>query len=312
MNFTCLLCQQSESTFLFEKRGLRYYRCRACGHVQLFPLPQLDECHDFYEESDHYATNLSRQKRLGLDRGVVAQLQKLGASGPVLDVGAGAGTFLEASEEQGWSGTAIELSKPNTAHIRQHTSAEIIEVPIEEAELPDGRFGLVVFSHSLEHIRNPVDTLRRASQALRPDGILHIAVPNFGATKRILGAGKFIGWIYEHHLSYFDKTTLTWGLRASGFEPLAWSHDSFDEDYAFAVGFLMRWKLERPLTKFLGATGRSLEELLANPTLVNCPPWRAKLVSKITRAVMRGWPDRLSEWLGRGDEIRVTAKKRTT
>jgi 2-polyprenyl-3-methyl-5-hydroxy-6-metoxy-1,4-benzoquinol methylase len=72
--------------------------------------------------------------------------------------------------------------------------------------------------HSLEHVHDPVATLRSAFQLLVPGGLLLVAVPNVeSAPARWFGADWF-GLDLPRHLTHFSKATLGEMLAVSGFE----------------------------------------------------------------------------------------------
>ena len=179
---------------------------------------------------------------------------------------------------------------------------------MEEAPLEPDSFGVVTFSHSLEHLQDPVSAVRKAGCALRAGGLLHIAVPHWNAAKR-LAAGKHVPFIHAEHISYFTKQTLGRAVRAAGFEPTAWQTLPFlgGPDYLFAAGFLRRLRLEWLLMRFLKMGDRPLEELIANDVRISCPHWRFRVVFQLVRYLLWLWPERFLCNLGWGEELRVTA-----
>ena len=201
----------------------------------------------------------------------------------------------------------LELSGPSAARIRATLGVPVHEAAIEEAPLEPGSAGLVTFSHSLEHVLDPVGALRRAAELVRPGGHVHVAVPNWSATKRVV-AGAHIPWIYPHHVSYFARPTLERALRSAGLEPVRWSvHPFIGLDYPFALGVLRRLGLEPLVRRFLRMGERPLEELIANDVAVACPPWRFRMVVGLTNGLLRAWPEGALCRLGRGEELRGTA-----
>ncbi|MBI4879894.1 MAG: class I SAM-dependent methyltransferase [Planctomycetes bacterium] len=308
--FSCLACRASEGRFVLEKAGLELRRCRSCGLVQQHPVPGAEALSAMYEQEAHYAGQLVRGEAevLAREREVVAQLAARGASGPFLDVGAGAGLLLRAARERGFSGIALELSAPSAELIARTLDVAVHQAAIEEAPLAPESVGVVAFSHSLEHLGDPVGArVRRARELLRPGGLVHVAVPNWRAAKRVL-AGRHTPWIYAHHISYFERRTLAALLRRAGFEPLSFTVGRFvGLDYPFILACLRRFRLERSLRRFLSMGERPLEELIADGVRIACPVWRYRAVVGCARLFLRLWPERLCCALGRGEELRATA-----
>ena len=59
----------------------------------------------------------------------------------------------------------------------------------EDLTEESGPFDVIVMSHVLEHSLHPLDWLKHAAKLLSPEGILAIAIPNFGGVYRFLGSG---------------------------------------------------------------------------------------------------------------------------
>ena len=55
---------------------------------------------------------------------------------------------------------------------------------LETVELEPAGYDAAVFHHSLEHVPDPVASLSRARDALRPGGAVAVAVPNFDSDQR--------------------------------------------------------------------------------------------------------------------------------
>ncbi len=311
-SFSCLACREASGRFVLEKPGLELWRCRSCGLVQQHPVPDAAAVSAMYEQEAHYADQLVRgaDEVLAREREVVAELAARGAAGPFLDVGAGAGLLLRAAREQGFPGIALELSAPSAELIARTLDVAVHRAAIEEAPLAPRSVGVVAFSHSLEHLRDPFGALLRARELLRPGGLVHVAVPNWAAAKRLL-AGRHTPWIYAHHVTYFERRTLVALLRRAGFEPLSFTVGRFvGLDYPFVLACLRRFRLERSLRRFLRMGERPLEELIADGVRIDCPVWRYRAVVAGARLFLRLWPERLCCRFGRGEELRVTADVR--
>lgn len=312
-SFRCLVCAHGVGRFVLQKQGLVLARCHACGFVQQDPLPAADEYDARYQDVEGYCDALVRDVQLFLRRDEVelAALARLGATGPLLDVGAGAGILLQAAQRRGWEAVGLELASPSVQRIRDELGLTVIQEPIEQAPLAPGSFGVVTFSHSLEHLREPVSALRCAARLLRPGGLVHIAVPNWQAAKRWV-AGTHIPWIFSEHLSYFTRRTLVAALRRASFDVLDCRVVPMvcDVDYRFAVAVVERVGFDRAVRAFLRMGPRRLGELLTDNVQLTCPSWRFRLVVQLARASLKAWPEGFFSHLGWGEELRVTARRR--
>ncbi|WP_041730555.1 class I SAM-dependent methyltransferase [Conexibacter woesei] len=85
--------------------------------------------------------------------------------GPVLDVGSGDGTLLDALRGAGRVATGVGRSPARTG---------VCDVDITEL---GGRYAAIVFWQSLGRVRAPRAALEHAAALLKPDGLLTIAQP---------------------------------------------------------------------------------------------------------------------------------------
>ncbi|HEV2169768.1 MAG TPA: methyltransferase domain-containing protein, partial [Candidatus Binatus sp.] len=91
---------------------------------------------------------------------------------------------------------------------------------VEDLKLPDASFDLILMSHLIEHVYDPVGLLRECRRLLRPCGRLIVATPN----SESLGHAKFgANWLLLHpprHLYLFNPDNLAAMTRAAGFSTI--------------------------------------------------------------------------------------------
>ncbi len=308
----CLLCKSEESRASTQRADISLRSCRRCGFVQQHPIPTEAEIHAMYEEEASYCEDLERGAHIFLDRDrrILSDLSEHGAAGPLLDIGAGAGFMLRAAADRGWEAVGIELSKPSRDHIRGRVPGAVLhDVDVQEAPLEPASMGVVTLSHSLEHLRDPVATLRRVRDVLRPGGMVFVAVPNWRAGTRVFLDGQ-ISWVTRCHVSYFDKDSLDRAFREAGLEPVRFDTRPFlGVNYPLAVDFARRLRLERPAQRFLRIGDHPLSALIGDDLRLPCPPWRFRLVLRAAHVLLSLWPETVCTWLGRGQELRGIARR---
>ena len=149
------------------------------------------------------------QRRLRI---IEAQLPQRGT---LLDFGCAAGYFLEEAQPRGWTISGVELSQEMA-----HSAEQLLHVPIytELAAVPDRDFDAITVWEVIEHLPDPIATLRQLYDRLRPGGVLMLSTPNNGHWQALRAKEQWRGYQPLSHLQYFTRDTLTDALCRSGFE----------------------------------------------------------------------------------------------
>ncbi len=149
-----------------------------------------------------------------------AELMWLGGTRPgrLLDVGAGDGSFLSAMRRRGWEVHGVEPDpRARERALREHgvalTPGTIDDVPTEE------RFDAVVLDNVLEHVPDPVATLRRAWSLLRPSGRLVVLTPNAKSLGHARFGARWRGLEPPRHLFLFSRRALATAAERAGAPP---------------------------------------------------------------------------------------------
>lgn len=158
-------------------------RCDTCHLWMLAPMRTPQALSAFYPTSYYsFQPRLSEtssktavRKLLGLERRTY--LPAFNVPGRLLDVGSGAGQYLQQLSNRGWTVTGIEPSHQAAAVGRQ-AGLDIRLGDIRTVDLPPKSFDVVRFNHSIEHVPDPVAALKAAHALLKDDGYLIVGVPN--------------------------------------------------------------------------------------------------------------------------------------
>jgi SAM-dependent methyltransferase len=183
-------------------------RCARCGVATTTPWPSDEQLSAAYAE--WYRPTSGRfsgvgDKVLRRTRSALAdRLHRILPPGPVLDVGAGDGTLVEAFVRHGRQAVGLE-PHASGPHIR---NAEVDEV--------DGTWSAVIFWHSLEHLRQPARALSHAAALLAPGGTLVIAVPNAGSLQARVFGDRWLALDLPRHLVHLNPQALLAKLEALG------------------------------------------------------------------------------------------------
>jgi len=130
------------------------------------------------------------------------------ARGRVLDVGCGAGDLLLALRDDGWSVHGVEPSPPGAEQAREKHGLDVVTGRFEQAALPDSSFDVIVFSGVLEHVHDPLGSLRRTHELLAPGGLVAILfLPMLDSPEARLFGPRWLALDLPRHLTHFEDTT---------------------------------------------------------------------------------------------------------
>jgi SAM-dependent methyltransferase len=183
-------------------------RCARCGVATTSPWPSDEQLSAAY--ADWYRPQSGRFSGLGdkvlrRTRSALAnRLHRVLPPGPVLDVGAGDGTLVDAFVRHGRDAVGLE-PHASGPHIR---NAEVEDV--------DGNWSAVIFWHSLEHLRRPARALSHAAALLSPGGTLVIAVPNATSLQARLFGDRWLALDLPRHLVHLSPPALLSTVEALG------------------------------------------------------------------------------------------------
>ncbi|MEQ1572678.1 MAG: class I SAM-dependent methyltransferase [Vicinamibacterales bacterium] len=162
--------------------------CEDCGLVFVNPLPSDEAQATFYSPEGEWgrpraaddpaptAKASTRHGAAAWSRMFDAIRHLLPVTTPpagvrVLDFGCGPGKLLDALQDCGWETFGIETAMERA--FRRHR--RLVAVPAEPT------FDLIVASHVLEHLVNPLALLRQFASASKPGGYLLVSAPGFDA-----------------------------------------------------------------------------------------------------------------------------------
>ncbi len=220
----CPLC--ASTTLLPWRTTL--VRCSSCS---LILLPRATEAgYDVAMEKEWFDTPPPpsawiRVFELLNNRRVWKRISSFFSTAPtLLEVGVGSGSFLAWCASRGVEAVGCDLSVAVATAASARSGVRVFHTPV--AELPTGHtFDVVVMNHVLEHVVDPIRLLEDVRERLRPNGYIHVAVPNVTCFEAALP-----GWVgYQpYHLVYFGPPTLRRAIAAAGLEAVSVStHESF-------------------------------------------------------------------------------------
>lgn len=222
----CPACGSTQSSHAFSAPDcfmravageFSYSRCLGCGSVFADPPP------DDATLSAAYSKDYGPHSEA---RGVVARLaapllhrearrvtESVGPGArmlPIVEVGCGAGLFLERLQHVGWAGpiTGVEMAPDVARRTAERTGFDIRVGTAETGELPHGPYGVIVLRHVIEHVRDPHMVIERLLGHLHPEGVLYISTPDARALAAKVFRRRWPGYDVPRHLCVFTSGAL--------------------------------------------------------------------------------------------------------
>lgn len=203
--------------------------------------------------------------------------------GPVLDVGCNRGEVLVVLRGRGLEVTGLEPN-PDAAAAARARGLDVIEEPIETADLPGDGFRSVLLSQVLEHVHEPRLVLERLRRTLRADGRLYIVVPNVESVWRRVFGADWVHWHVPFHLYHHTRRSLELLLSQSGYR--------LEEVRSVTPGEWLLMSLEARRNARRG--------------VYRLDPFRGRFVRRLALAPA----GRTADAFGRGDALYATARLR--
>ena len=202
-------------------------RCSSCGLLAQDPLPNAIDIGGFYPPSYsayNSGTLISWMSRMVFVQDARRISRLVPQGGSILDVGCGNGAALLAIGEMGFTRLAGLEINPAAVQRARDSGLDVRCGELLDADFPDSSFDLIRMGHVIEHVLDPVATLRRAYRLLKPGGILMGETPNtdcldFSIFKKYWGALHI-----PRHIFIFNDRNLRQALEKSNFVDVEMSY----------------------------------------------------------------------------------------
>ncbi len=133
---------------------------------------------------------------------------KASQRGRLLDVGCGSGHFLSQMKDLGWDVVGVEPDAEAARIARERFGLNVYQGTLEEFEFPECTFDVVTMSHAIEHLCDPISSLRECLRVLKKGGRLVVVTPNIKSLGRRCFGIAWRAWDPPRHLFLFSPLTL--------------------------------------------------------------------------------------------------------
>ena len=195
----CPYCDEPGNLY-FTTFSKRYHRCSVCHLIYSDMKNSYSDVVDTYRENyfDKYSVDQLDERRDRLYAHILNLIGKSKEVGQLLDVGTGCGFFLVAAKHKRWEVKGIEPSIQSAEVAQRQNGLDVFSGTLQQYDRDD-QFDVITFINVLDHSTLPWLEINRASELLRPGGLIYLRFPN--------------GFLHSRILRIAHKSSLTNSLR---------------------------------------------------------------------------------------------------
>jgi 2-polyprenyl-3-methyl-5-hydroxy-6-metoxy-1,4-benzoquinol methylase len=248
----CPLCKGAAREVIFTKKGYDLVRCGSCNLAYLGKPPSREELQKLYSFEAGYqkdfadAASSEMKFHTKVARLSYKLLSQHRSTGKLLDVGCSAGFFLKEANAHGWETHGLEYSPDTAAVAARQPGLQIKSGTLEDANYDAHSFDVVTLWDVIEHVPDPLQTMRSVHHVLCDDGLVALSTPNIDGLFPQLSyrvAKRLDYWPHPeppHHLLQFSGQTLGLLLARTGFEIVATETKCIPLSFSFDLKNLRR------------------------------------------------------------------------
>ncbi|MFQ5977087.1 MAG: class I SAM-dependent methyltransferase [Candidatus Heimdallarchaeota archaeon] len=163
----------------------------------------------------------------------------------ILDIGAGAGAFLQKMSEQGLECYGVDVN-PNLADQAKKGGWLYHLGDLEEDTFSEQFFDVITINHTLEHMHHPDRILHLCHKYLKDDGQLVVGIPNADSLIRTMFKENWVYWEVPRHLYHFNPRNFKRLLNTHNFRVTAERFNSMPHQFTGSLQYLLDKRTKIP------------------------------------------------------------------
>ena len=217
----CIFCETESNHVVIEENGYKGKKCHQCGLIYISPRPSFDEIVDLYGHDD---ANISAKSHISADyskrlyaRHHLRIIHLVVKSGAILEIGAGAGYFLDEARKIGLDPYGLEFNPVQANFIRNKLNIPCEESPLSTSVFNGKKFDVVYHCDVISHLFDPISDFRKINELMKDDGFLIFETGNLGEVDQSYFK-YFQQFQYPDHLFFFSTDNLIDLLEKTDFQ----------------------------------------------------------------------------------------------
>jgi 2-polyprenyl-3-methyl-5-hydroxy-6-metoxy-1,4-benzoquinol methylase len=200
------------------------YRCRRCGHrsldVQMSPEDISSLYTEYYPRSAFDLTRYSPAKEIkGFRSWLNGEKRSAYCWVPegvrVLDIGCGFGETLGYHKARKCEVYGVEADE-NIRRVAEKFGFKVHVGIFDPDKYAPDYFDYVTMDQVIEHVTDPLATMRGIAKVMKIGGTAILSTPNAGGWGARLFGRRWINWHAPYHIQHFSRTSMTFAAQQAG------------------------------------------------------------------------------------------------
>lgn len=238
----CNLCGADDFDVLFqagEAQIARIVKCRQCGLIYANPRGQPVDADDYeaaepegllegveHDRTHPFRWRYDKEQLQTRDFDTTWNLLKRlhPEKGHVVEVGSGLGFLLKRFIDDGWEATGVDPWRELPQFTQSVMGFDTLPTTLEKAKLPAESADVVILLHVIEHVPDPLETMREIRRVLKPGGHMVLETPRYDTMMFRLMGKRERSLRMDGHIYFYTDHTLSRSAEATGFRMVDSAH----------------------------------------------------------------------------------------
>ena len=226
--------------YLVTGESFDIVECEACSIRTTTPFPDKKIIGNYYSSDDYISHDdkvsgifdsiygLVRTYQLNKKKKLIGKYFNK-SNGKILDIGCGAGDFLQYMKENHWNINGVDTSNKARKIAKKKLNIKVMDPKdwINNKE----KYDVITCWHSLEHVHEPWVYLDKIKKSLTLDGFLIVALPNYQSTDAKIYKEFWAAYDTPRHLYHFTIKSMNKTIKPHGLNIESIYRMNFDPFY---------------------------------------------------------------------------------
>ena len=226
--------------YLVTGESFDIVECEACSIRTTTPFPDKKIIGNYYSSDDYISHDdkvsgifdsiygLVRTYQLNKKKKLIGKYFNK-SNGKILDIGCGAGDFLQYMKENHWNINGVDTSNKARKIANKKLNIKVMDPKdwINNKE----KYDVITCWHSLEHVHEPWVYLDKIKKSLTVDGFLIVALPNYQSTDAKIYKEFWAAYDTPRHLYHFTIKSMNKTIKPHGLNIESIYRMNFDPFY---------------------------------------------------------------------------------